>query len=255
MGLRTLYHRWLAKRRPMPGPVWDEALAGFRYAQLLPASDRARLRELTNLFLHAKEFEGAHELVVTPTMRATIALHACVPILNLGIDFYNNWYGVVVYPGDFRVQREYASEDGVVHSGWEDLCGESQEQGPLVLSWDTLNKGREYPDFDLVIHECAHKLDILNGPADGFPPLHAGMDARAWTRIFTEAYTRINDQINREIETTLDPYAASDPAEYFAVASETFFTAPRLLNADSPDVYQALAVFYRQDPATLISVR
>ncbi|OGI38486.1 MAG: hypothetical protein A2140_10325 [Candidatus Muproteobacteria bacterium RBG_16_62_13] len=252
MALRTLYHRWLAKRRPMPGTVWDVALAHFRYAQLLPASDRERLRDLTNLFLHAKEFEGAHGLALTPVMRAQIALHACVPILNLGIDFYDNWYGIVVYPGDFRAHREYASEDGVVHSGWEDLCGESQEQGPLVLSWDTLDKGRAHPDFDLVIHECAHKLDILNGPADGFPPLHAGMDARAWTRTFTEAYSRLNDQLDRGTDTALDPYASSDPAEYFAVASETFFTAPWLLSADSPDVYRALATFFRQDPARLI---
>jgi Mlc titration factor MtfA (ptsG expression regulator) len=248
-GLRALFQRWRARRQPMTPAAWEAALAGCRSAQALSMADRARLRELSNLFLRTKAFEGAHGLDVTEAMRARIAVHACVPILNLGIDYYSNWYGIVVYPGDFRVPREYASEDGVVHTGWEELCGESQEQGPLVLSWDTLEKGSDYPDFDLVMHECAHKLDILNGPADGFPPLHAGMNVQEWTRTFTEAYARLNEQLDRGEDTGLDPYAASDPAEFFAVATETFFTLPGRLRGEAPRVYEALTRFYRQDPA------
>lgn len=250
-GLRAAYHRWLIRRHPIPDALWRRALATSRYASRLAAAERARLRELTALFLARKRFAPAAGLVLTPFMCTVIALKACVPILRLGIDYYRDWKGVVLYPGDFRVREAYTDEDGVVHEGLSDLCGQSLERGPMVLSWETIeaeSRRRARGQRDLVIHECAHKLDALNGIPDGFPPLHVEMDARAWTRAFRVAYRRHRAAVEAGEATRLDPYAATDPAEFFACTSEVFFTVPRLLREDFPEVYEQLAAFYRQDP-------
>ena len=158
-------------------------------------------------------------------MRALIALRACVPVLHLGLVGTTAGTASCSIPPDFRVHEEYEDETGVVHRGQADLCGQSIAQGPMVLSWETIEHAPA-PDQDLVIHECAHKLDTLNGPADGFPPLHAGMDAAQWTRDFTTAFEALNRTLEAGAEPRLDPYAAEHPAEFFAVASETFFTQP-----------------------------
>lgn len=254
-GLKAAYHRWLIRRHRVPDALWRRALATSRYARRLPAAERARLRELTTLFLALKHFAPAAGLVLTPFMRTVIALKACVPILRLGMDYYSHWKGIVLYPGDFRVFETYVDENGVVHEGLSDLCGQSLEQGPMVLSWETIeeeNRRARGGQWDLVIHECAHKLDALNGTPDGFPPLHADMDARAWTRAFRAAYRRHRAAVMAGETTRLDPYAATDAAEFFACASEAFFTAPHLMRADFPEVYQQLVAFYRQDPYALL---
>ncbi len=249
-GLRELYHRWLLRRHAIPEALWRQALAASRYAQCLPRSERSRLRELVTLFLAQKRFAPAAELTLTPRMCTVVALKACVPILKLGLDYYRGWKGIVIYPGDFRVRETYVDEDGVMHEGLAELCGQSLEGGPMVLSWESVEAesrtGRG--QWDLVIHECAHKLDALDGQTDGFPPLHADMDARRWTQTFREAYRRHQRAVDRGEPTRLDPYAATDAAEFFACASEAFFTAPRLLREAFPAVYEQLAAFYRQDP-------
>lgn len=257
MGLRALYHRWLIRRHSLPEELWRRALRSSRYARSLPVADRQRLRELTALFLSLKVFEPVAGITLTPAMRAIIALKACVPILNLGIEYYAGWSGIVVYPGDFRVREEYSDENGVVHHEVVDLCGQSLTRGPMVLSWDTIRKECRSPggEQDLVVHECAHKLDALNGEADGFPPLHVGMEPKRWTRDFQSAYQRLGEALERGESPRLDPYAASDPAEFFAVASETFFTAPHVLAEDFPAVYRQLAAFYRQDPRAVLAGR
>ena len=211
--------------------------------------DRERLRELANRLLHEKSFSGAAGLVVTNAMRARIALHACLPILNLGLDYYADWSSIVIYPGDFRVDDEYMDEHGVVHREIMDLCGQSLSHGPMVLSWEAMREEDSAPDdHDLVIHECAHKLDVLNGDANGFPPLHADMDGRGWARDFQAAYKRFCAAVETGNDNTIDPYASEDPAEFFAVASEAFFTVPNLINEKFPAVYKHLQRFYRQDP-------
>ena len=249
--LQTRYRQWRLRRHPIPTPIWREALAYSRYAGALARGEREQLRELTTLFLQQKRFEGAADFVPDDTARAVIALKACIPILHLGLDYYRGWHGIVVYPGDFRVHEEYMDEAGVVHHAARDLCGESLTQGPLVLSWGTIVEERKAVDRDLVIHECAHKLDMLNGPADGFPPLPATLASR-WTAAFAGAYADLGRELDADRDTPLDPYAATDPAEFFAVASETFFTAPSIVHEDYPLVYDALRDFYRQDPLALL---
>jgi hypothetical protein len=247
--LRRLYDRWRIRRQAIPDRLWHRTLAQVHTACMLTRSDRARLRECTTLFLRAKTFDGAAGLVVTDSMRAAVAVRACLPILNLGIEYYSGWNDIVIYPGDFRVRDEYVDDAGVVHQQTLDLCGESLSHGPMVLSWDAIvSAGANVDGHDLVIHECAHKIDMLNGAADGFPPLHATMDALAWTRDFHAGYDGLCAALTAGAESRIDAYAATDPAEFFAVMSETFFAAPAIVRADFPAIYAQLGLFYRQHP-------
>jgi Mlc titration factor MtfA (ptsG expression regulator) len=246
--LKTRYRRWRAAQHPIPDRHWSAALRTTPHASALPADQRASLRELATLFLLDKSFTSAHDLVLTETMRVQIALKACLPILRLGLDSYAEFQGIVLYPGDFRVHEQHMDEAGVVHEEVRELCGQSLARGPMVLSWETLANERADDGQDVVIHECAHKLDVLNGDADGFPALHADMSASAWTRVFRAAYDEFSHAVDAGRATRLDPYASADAAEFFAVTSETFFTRPDIVYEDFPDVYTQLAAFFRQDP-------
>ena len=253
-GLKRLLRLGPSGLEDISGAVWSRTLRAFPGAQSLNGPDRKKLRDLANRLVQEKTLVGAAGLVVTKAMRARIALHACLPILNLGLDYYAGWTTIVIYPGDFRVNEEYMDEAGVVHREIMDLCGQSLSHGPMVLSWEAMRAEDRTPeDHDLVIHECAHKLDVLNGDANGFPPLHADMDRRGWARDFQNAYDRFRAAGGAGHDNTLDPYAAEDPAEFFAVASETFFTMPHLIKREFPAVYAQLCRFYRQDPCRLMS--
>lgn len=252
MALQSWYKRLRRRRTALTDRDWAQALARTPCAQALPTKERRQLRELAGEFLAVKRFEGAAGFEISAGVQAVVAVKACLPVLYIGLDFYAGWSAIVVYPGDFRVHDEYMDETGVVHRETRDLCGQSLSQGPMVLSWQAIEDEREWIDRDLVIHECAHKLDVLNGPADGFPPLHADMSPRIWSEVFTDAYERLGEQVDHDSETGLDPYGASDPAEFFAVASETFFTAPGLIREEFPDAYGQLARFYRLDPCALL---
>jgi len=232
--------RVLARHR-IDDALWTRATAGLAF---LPGTEK--LRELVLLFLAEKEFAGAHGLDVTDEMRISVAAQACLPILELGLDWYRGWRGIVVYPGDFRVRRTEVDDDGVVHEWDDELAGEAMPGGPVVLSWDALARD---PEINVVIHEFAHKLDMLNGAADGVPPLHAGMDRAAWIKAFEDAYDGFCDAVDRGKDTWLDPYAAEHLSEFFAVMSEAFFREPREARRRYPDVYHQLRLFYRQDPA------
>ena len=230
--------------------LWRRTVLGLPFLGELDRDDAARLRELTLLFLDEKALTGVRGLRLTDAMRVAIAAQACLPILNLGLDWYDGWVGVVVYPGDFRVRRQETDETGVVHE-WDDaLAGESMPGGPVVLSWDSAAHAAE---MNVVIHEFAHKLDMRNGAADGLPPLHPDMDRQAWYAAFRAAYDGFCDALERGRETWLDPYAGEHPSEFFAVVSEAFFAWPQETRRRYPDVYDQLRLFYRQDPAARIA--
>jgi MtfA peptidase len=247
--IKKLLHRWRGKNRSLSDTLWSKTIRSSIYARALPLKDQQRLRQLTKKLLSAKSFEGASGFTVSAAIRARIALHACIPVLNLGLDYYADWASIVIYPGDFRVYDESMDEFGVVHQEMLDLCGQSLSQGPIVLSWETIQEERKtLGDHNLVIHECAHKLDLLNGAANGFPPLHTGMNRSTWARDFHQAYRQFCAGLDSRGGHRLDAYAAEDPAEFFAVLSETFFTAPHLVHEDFPAVYAHLQDFFRQDP-------
>ena len=233
--------RRVLERHRIDDALWREATRGLSF---LPHSEK--LKRLALLFLAEKQFAGAHGLEVSDPMRVSIAAQACLPILELGLDWYSGFTGIVVYPGDFRVRRTQADEAGVVHEWDDELAGEAMPGGPVVLSWDAAAHDLR---MNVVIHEFAHKLDMLNGEADGLPPLHREMDRAAWTRAFREAYEGFCDALERGKDTWLDPYAAEHPSEFFAVVSEAFFEHAAETRRRYPDVYEQLKLFYRQEPS------
>jgi len=237
--------RVLARHR-IDDALWHDVTRSLEFIKSLPAPQTAKLKRLVVLFLAEKEFAAAHGLEITDAMRLSIAAQACLPILELGLDWYAGWSGVVVYPGDFRVRRTEVDEHGVVHEWDDELAGEAMPGGPVVLSWDA---AAHDPAMNVVIHEFAHKLDMLSGAADGLPPLHPGMERRAWHAAFEEAYQGFCDAVERGKDAWLDPYAAEHPSEFFAVISEAFFEEPGETQHHYPAVYGQLKLFYRQDPA------
>jgi MtfA peptidase len=239
--------RWL-KRYPLPDALWSRASERLPIVRGYGDDELARLRELTTVFLREKTFTATHDLVLTEAMQARIAVQACVPVLNLGLNWYLGWHTVVVYPGKFGHRRREIDYDGLVHEWDQVMSGEAWEQGPVILSWADVTASGRCDGYNVVIHELAHKLDMLNGPPDGFPPLHRGMDKRQWTVAFTEAFADMNRRLDAGEATVIDPYAAEDPAEFFAVLSEYFFELPGLLRATYPGVFEQLRAFYRQDP-------
>jgi hypothetical protein len=153
------------------------------------------------------------------------------------------------------VRRQELDEDGVMHEWDDELSGEAWPGGPVALSWEDVEIGTApaadggEPGYNVVIHEFAHKIDMLKGEADGFQVAHGDMDASVWQRTLESAYARFVGMVDREKETLLDPYGAEHPAEFFAVTSEAFFTDPHALRQEFPGVYEQLKLFYRQDPA------
>jgi len=225
---------------------WQDAEYALPFLDRLTEEERSRLRELAREFIAEKEWSAAPGLQLTPAKQLSIALQACLPILNLGIDWYRGWVGIVVYPGDFVIPRQVVDADGIVHEYDDSVLGEAWEGGPVLLSWfDNLDT---VGDVSIVIHEFAHKLDMSNDEVDGMPALHEGMSRQEWIAAFAPAYEDFCRRVEVGEETAIDPYAAEHPSEFFAVASEVFFEAPDLLQAEYPAVYAQLRLFYRQDP-------
>jgi hypothetical protein len=232
----------------LPERQWREAMTQLPIVQRLAPAERARLRELTVLFLDEKTFSAAAGYALTDEVRLLIAIQACLPILHLDPDYYAGWSSIIVYPDEFMPEREHTDEAGVVHMTRHPLMGESWLQGPLLLSAaDAVHAGAG-DGVNVVIHECAHKLDMLNGNANGFPPLHADMSIEDWTKSWSEAYADFCRQVDAGVNTLLDPYGAESPGEFFAVLSEAFFETPQDLQNSYPAVYAQLVAFYRQNP-------
>jgi hypothetical protein len=237
-------------RRAIDDALWNDVIAATPALARLPPGSCDRLRGLALLFLHEKRIEAAGGLVLDERMRVLIAALACVPILELNLDCYDGFYAVIVYPDEFVVpDREILDDDGVVHIGDDVMSGEAWEQGPVILSWPDVAASGQGDGFDVVAHEFSHKLDMLDGAADGLPPLHAGMDVGAWSEAFAQAYESLLDALERGKEPWLDPYAAEDPAEFFAVCCEMFFDVPGEFRREHPALYTQLATYFKQDPA------
>ena len=246
--IRNWRIRRLVARRPIAEGLWRDALRRCSPARRLGASDQASLRVLATLFLDRKSLEPTKDLQLDDADRVLLAAHACVPILKLGLDWYDGWHSVIVYPAAFMPRRQRTDAAGVVHETNTILAGEAWGRGPVIVSWaDVLNVGQK-PGHNVVIHEMAHKLDMLNGDANGFPPLHHRMNRHVWWQVFSSAWDRLQDQQRNGVELPIDSYALESPAEFFAVASEQFFEGPAKLREHLPEVYRQLEQFYRQHP-------
>jgi Mlc titration factor MtfA (ptsG expression regulator) len=244
--LRNWRRKRLLAHHRIDEALWRSVTQPMAFLRGLQREETQRLRAFALLLLVEKQFSGARGLELDDAMRLAIAVQACLPVLQLGLDRYDAWSEIVVYPGDFKVRIRETDDEGVVHEFDDERAGESWQGGPVVLSWDAAVNA---PGMNVVIHEFAHKLDMANGEADGMPPLHAGMDRHAWAETFRVAYEGFCDAVDRGKETWLDPYAAESPGEFFAVVSEAFFTAPNQTRRRYPDVYEQLKRYYRQDPA------
>ena len=251
--IRNCLNRRIINRSTITPLQWAEAFASLPLLVGLTAGEKQRLQELAILFLHHKVFEGAQGFVVTQPMTLIIALQACLPVLHLGLGGYGGWVSVIVYPAGFAPKRVYTDEYGVQHSVQSDLAGESWHRGPVVLAWDATENAGIIDGHNLVIHEFSHKLDMQNGQANGFPPLHAEMASAGWVEAFSAGFDDFQHKCSRGEHIGIDCYAATSPAEFFAVLSEVFFERPDVLVQHYAAIYDQLRQYYRQDPLVRLS--
>jgi len=245
---RAWRRRRILGRHAIDDALWQSLSARFAFVERLNREERARLRDLCVLFLHEKQISAAGDAVLDAEMRLGIAIQACILILNLGLDSYRDWVEVIVYPDEFMPRQEFRNEHGLVETDDHVYAGQAWLRGPVILAAARVETAWISDGANVVIHEFAHKLDMLTGEANGFPPLHRGMDRRVWSRDFSDAYGDFCQRISSNERTEIDPYASQSPAEFFAVVSECFFELPAMLWKNYPRVYKQLALFFRQDP-------
>jgi len=245
---RQLRRKKILRDFPLAQAAWRKVLQDHAILAGLAEDEALRLRELSTLFLREKIFEPVQGLALSEAMRLSIAAQCCLPAMNLGPDWLDGWRTVVVYPGAFIRPRGQFDDYGVMHEWEEAITGEAWELGPLILSWADVEASGHGEGYNVAIHEIAHKLDLRNGEVDGFPPLHRNMDRQVWNTAFSAAFDDLNRRLDEGEDTAIDPYAAEEPGEFFAVLSEYFFEQPDVVEEEYPAVYRQLAAFYRQDP-------
>ncbi len=232
---------------PLDPAEWRETLA-LPVLAGLNGEERARLQALTARFIAAKQFNPARGYVLSERVVQRIGAQASLLVLNLGLRWYRGWREIILYPAAFVPARSYTDAAGVVHETRYPHLGEAWRGGPLIFSAAEVAGAGARRGANVVIHEFAHKLDMLDGDANGLPPLHAAMRVADWAAAFAAAYGDFCRRVERGEETAIDPYAAETPAEFFAVSSEVFFEQPAILAEIYPPVFAQLRAFYRQDP-------
>jgi Mlc titration factor MtfA (ptsG expression regulator) len=251
---------WFTERRrkrileqPFP-EAWRAVLQrNMRHFAHLTPDEATRLCELVQLFIAEKWWEGCGGLELTDEIRVTIAGQACLLVLELPHLLYANVETILVYPSAVLPRRPdlslAAAPQIVPEVGY--LIGEAHRRGPVILSWDAVRRGGIHPELghNVVYHEFAHKLDMLDGSVDGVPPLATREQYQRWVRVCKHEYGVLRAAFDRGLETFLDPYGLRDDAEFFAVITEAFFDDPPGLQRGHAELYAVLAEFYRQDPA------
>ncbi|WP_120997596.1 zinc-dependent peptidase [Stutzerimonas urumqiensis] len=249
---RAWRRRRLLARFPIDTALWQQVIDSLPLLDGLEPEALDRLRDRCVLFLHAKRLTCLPTVSLDTVARLRLAAQAQLPLLELpDLDWYGGFHELVIYPDDFASPQKHRDPDsGVVHEWDAEHSGEAWQQGPVILARPGIEQSGGWEGYNLIIHELAHKLDMLNGDANGLPPLHRDMRIADWAEAMQPAYDALNAQLDADpaAETPIDPYAAEDPAEFFAVTSEYFFTAPDLLHDAFPAVYRQLGLFYRQDP-------
>ena len=242
------WRRDRSRRESVSAEQWRWVREQHPILARLTADEDARLMELVEQFLRRTRFEVRGLEEDETLYRLVVATQACLPILGLGIEWYRGWRTVVLLPRAFAAEMEETDPGGVVREWEEELAGEAWDEGPIVLSWEDVEESGWGHGCNVVIHEVAHKLDLLDGAMNGRPALHSDMDPDAWHRELGGAYKRICADERAGRERAVDLYAAENPAEFFAVTSELFFEQPAALDGQYPGVYRQLKAFYRQDP-------
>lgn len=262
---------WLRRLRgtptaaPIPQGLWQQAIEHLPFLAGQSAQEEAQLRRLTAEFLRHKEFHGAQGLVISDAMALAVAVQACLPLLHLGggrrvLDWYDDFVGIVLHPGEVIARRERVDEAGIVHHYQEVLAGESMAGGPVMLNWpDVADAGASASQgYNVVIHEFLHKIDQRDGRADGCPPLPAGFmgthsvrQARQlWLDAIQAAHAAFSEQVIRaerfgQPEPWLDAYGAESAEEFFAVAGEAYFVNRERFSLEFPSLLPLFDAFFR----------
>ncbi|HYW55711.1 MAG TPA: M90 family metallopeptidase [Polaromonas sp.] len=238
----------------IPDALWHSTLARYTFLAQLPATEQDHLRVLSSRFLAQKEFHGAQGLEITDEIAASIAAQACLPILHLGLSWYDDFVGIVVHPGAMVARREMTDGSGVVHRYTEVLAGEAMERGPVTLSWQDVAAAGEPAGrgYSVVIHEFVHKIDMRDGYADGCPPLPSRAAHAAWRAVMLPAYEAFREKVAMAERfggepTWLDPYGAEAPAEFFAVACEAYFVSRQRFAEEFPALSALFDSFFKRN--------
>ncbi len=246
---------WHSLRRSQPDRIpealWQSVLARWPFLAERAPDELQRLRALSNRFLDDKEFFGAQGLEVRDDMALAIAAQACLPVLHLGLHWYDDFKGIVVHPGAMLAPREVQDELGVVHHYHEELSGEAMPGGPVTLSWADVQEASGESGYNVVIHEFVHKLDMRDGVADGCPPLDSAALRQRWPATMQAAFEDFTEALERAERfggepPWLDPYAATAPAEFFAVACEAYFVNPARFAADFATLAELFDAFFKR---------
>ena len=240
--------RWI-RNKPFPQPWLDTLQSRLPPYSSLSKAEQRRLQQLIQLFVARKRFYGCGGLVITDEIRVTIAAEACLLLLNQGWSVYPKLFSVLVYPSAFRVDREQMRDDGTISRANHNMLGESWSNGKVILSWDDVEAGvSDFTDgHNVVLHEFAHQLDSASGSTNGAPPLRRN-SYKSWATVFSHNFENLQRRCLDNQETVLDPYGASNPAEFFAVATETFFEKPQQLYKKRRELYEQLSQYYQLDP-------
>ncbi len=239
------------ERRAIPDELWQLTLARYPFLAARSDADQDRLHELATLFLAEKEFHGVRGLDGTAEMAVAIAAQACLPALELGLEWYAGFVGIVVHADAVVAQREFEDEDGIVHAYEEELSGEAMSGGPVMLAWRDVDESGEtaVDGYNVVVHEFAHVIDMRGGITARLELAEPESKDGRWVNALADEYELFADRIDADEPTFLDPYGAEALEEYFAVASEAFFVASKGLLAEEPRTYALLRSFFKQDPA------
>ncbi len=248
-----LYIRWPRARlraRPFPG-AWREILRHHvPYFRTLPADLQLQLKKHIQVFLAEKPIVGCDGLEVDDTVRVVIAAHACLLLLNRRTEVFPNLTQVLVYPGRFLVKREVTDGIGLARQEERVLSGESWSHGQVILSWDDVQEAAAAPGSgrNVVVHEFAHQLDQEDGGANGAPFMRGRARRARWAEVMSTEFEALRARSFTGEPSLIDPYGATNPAEFFAVVSEVFFGRPRDLAEAHPRLYAELSGFYRLNP-------
>jgi Mlc titration factor MtfA (ptsG expression regulator) len=232
--------------------AWQQTLLNrLPFIAKLPLAEREQLQLLIKLFLADKTFYGCGGQIINDDIRVTVAAQACLLVLNQNRSPYPDLNSILVYPSTFVATREVANELGLVSTNHIAMLGESWSQGKVVLAWDNVEKGvmNLTDGHNVVLHEFAHQLDHESGSTNGAPVLSTTGAYKSWAHVFSEEFEDLQRDALHGKQSLLDHYGATNPAEFFAVATETFFERPKEMAAHHQELYEQLKQYYTLDPS------
>lgn len=250
-------HRYLIRKKCFPDN-WQRILENeIHYYSILPSILKDELKKHIHILVDEKIFEGCGGLEITESIRITIAAYAAILLLGHSSDYYPLLNAILVYPDDYYAPVYQEDEAGIITEGMEPRSGESWDLGSIVLSWSDIQSDLEQPfnGKNLIIHEFSHQLDDRYGVTAGIDDTGDVLSPNDWNGIIAKYYRELRKIAGRRQRTLLDPYGATHPAEFFAVATECFFENGNKLQFHYPELYELLKNFYNIDPASYLPLK